>query len=373
MPDLTVSREVEKQLQKYVDFMKEHEYMPETIQHYKKVLLRFLIYQFHNTGLQSCQLIQKFLSEEKKQRPCAFRESRAAAHLYFKMFSVKSFSAESTGTDNSETEKLISEFKKYSVTIKRLNEETAVEEAGHIRRFLQFIYGNQQVSDFSTLNVADVHRYVVKGLDTVSVSSKGRIVTSIRNFFRFLQFTGKPVPDYIFKIPLSPAVWKHSSFPSTLDSSIFSRLHKIPNVGTARGKRDRAVILCFTELALRCKEVATLTLDDFDWYSGQLKICNTKTHRDRTLPISAALGNAVILYLKEARPKTGCRTLFVRFSHMRGTPMGREQIRGVVRRIYAKAGIGPHITGTHILRKTAATRIYNAGNTLKRKRQKDTP
>ena len=84
--------------------MKEHEYMPGTIQHYKKVLLRFLIYQSHNTGLQSCQLIQKFLSEEKKERPCTFRELRTTVHLYFKVFLEKIFSSQSTVTDNSETE-----------------------------------------------------------------------------------------------------------------------------------------------------------------------------------------------------------------------------------------------------------------------------
>ena len=85
--------------------MKEHEYMPGTIQHYKKVLLRFLIYQSHNTGLQSCQLIQKFLSEEKRKSvPGTFRELRTTVHLYFKVFLEKIFSSQSTVTDNSETE-----------------------------------------------------------------------------------------------------------------------------------------------------------------------------------------------------------------------------------------------------------------------------
>ena len=44
--------------------------------------------------------------------------------------------------------------------------------------------------------------------------------------------------------------------------------------------------------------------------------------------------------------------------------MGCEQIRGVVRRIYDKTGVDINSTGTHILRRTAATKIYNAGNSL---------
>jgi site-specific recombinase XerD len=77
------------------------------------------------------------------------------------------------------------------------------------------------------------------------------------------------------------------------------------------------------------------------------------------------LGNAITGYLKNDRPKTVSRTLFIRFKHIRGEPMGVSQIRGVVRRVYAKSGADIHSTGTHILRRTAATKIYNAGNPLK--------
>ena len=45
--------------------------------------------------------------------------------------------------------------------------------------------------------------------------------------------------------------------------------------------------------------------------------------------------------------------------------MGCSQIRGVVRRIYEKSGADIKSTGTHILRRTAATKIYSAGNSLK--------
>jgi site-specific recombinase XerD len=45
--------------------------------------------------------------------------------------------------------------------------------------------------------------------------------------------------------------------------------------------------------------------------------------------------------------------------------MGTSQIRGVVRRIYARCGADIPSTGTHILRRTAGSKIYNAGNSLK--------
>ena len=45
--------------------------------------------------------------------------------------------------------------------------------------------------------------------------------------------------------------------------------------------------------------------------------------------------------------------------------MGASQIRGAVRRVYEKSGAEIASTGTHILRRTAGTLLYNAGNSLK--------
>ena len=139
----------------------------------------------------------------------------------------------------------------------------------------------------------------------------------------------------------------------------------IPDQNTATGKRNRSIILCFTELALRCSEVAALALDDFNWRDGYVTVRKTKNGSDRILPLPAMMGNAIVEYLKHARPQTSCRTLFVRFSHQRGEPMGCSQVRGVIRRNSAKAGLEDDAYGTHILRRTAATKLYISGNSLK--------
>lgn len=118
-------------------------------------------------------------------------------------------------------------------------------------------------------------------------------------------------------------------------------------------------------MGLRASEVASLTLDDFNWHEGKLLIKKTKTHKERELPLSNEIGEAIVRYLQISRPKTSNRTLFVRFSHQCGEPMGREQIRGTIRRAYARAGIPSSITGTHILRHSKAKYLYEDGSSLK--------
>lgn len=128
------------------------------------------------------------------------------------------------------------------------------------------------------------------------------MITSIRNFLRCQAFYGQPVHPSVFRLPLSPAVWKKSAFPTTIDVDIFNALHMIPNVNTVTGKRDRCIILCFTELALRYSEVAALALDDFNWRDGYVTVRNTKNGSDRILPLPATMGNALVEYLAQARP-----------------------------------------------------------------------
>jgi site-specific recombinase XerD len=237
-------------------------------------------------------------------------------------------------------------------------------EISYVRRFLEYSIRNM-LFNVDNITAYEIRGYIKDCLSHIKESSKGHVITSIRNYFRFLKFKGVPVHGSIFKLPLSPAVWKKSAFPKTMNEKTFCKLHEIPDAGTPTGIRDRCIILCFTELALRCIEVAALSLNDFNWRHGTVTIKNTKNKSDRKLPVSEKLCLAIIEYLKKSRPQTKSRILFVRFKHFSGEPMGCGQIRGVVRRVYEKSGEEIIPTGTHILRRTAATRIYNSGNSLK--------
>jgi site-specific recombinase XerD len=293
-----------------------------------------------------------------------FKTCRAALRLYFKMATGKSLPKHPPKEHNPDIEAVMGRFYDYSVNIKHIRPNSAMRETSDIRGFLEFITGVEPCH-LENITAHSIREFVASRLAHLTDSSKGRTITTIRNFFRFQQFEGVPVHKSIFQLPLSPAVWKNASFPKTMDESVFNRLHEIPNGNTPTGIRDRCIILCFTCLALRCIEAASLAVDDFNWREGIVTIKNTKNHSDRKLPVPPKLGQAVIEYLRNARPRTASRAVFVRFKHSCGEPMGTSQIRGVVRRVYAKTGAQINSTGTHILRRTAASKIYNTGNSLK--------
>ena len=72
------------------------------------------------------------------------------------------------------------------------------------------------------------------------------------------------------------------------------------------------------------------------------------------------------LHVMNHRPHTADGHLFLRRTiNNHYTAMSRENVRSVVRRAFEKESIQGWWKGTHALRRTAASKIYNTGNGLK--------
>ncbi len=355
-----------RELDRFKAYMQKQEYTDRTVTGYRTYLSRFLRQQTELLEAGTLKgAAEAFLETERVSHPQTFKHCRAALNAYYRMIVGGSLREHVETNAAPEIAVLLQRFREYSLTVKHLEEGTVASEINHVRGFLAYAAEHNPQRFVNGLMAEDIRSYLMELLATLMDSSKGRMITSIRNFFRCQAFYGQPVHPSIFRLPLSPAVWKKSAFPTTINLDMFNTLHQIPNENTHTGKRNCCIILCFTELALRCSEVAALTLGDFNWHGGYVTIRSTKNGSNRILPIPAMMGKALVEYLTLARPQTSCRTLFVRFSHQRGEPMGCSQIRNVVRRNSAKAGLEDHACGTHILRRTAATKLYNSGNSLK--------
>ena len=77
----------------------------------------------------------------------------------------------------------------------------------------------------------------------------------------------------------------------------------------------------------------------------------------------ATTGAAIAAYLKDGRPKTSNRAVFVRHLAPRDQPVGPDLVRKTIRQAYARAGL-PY-TRSHLLRHTMANRLLAGGSSLK--------
>ena len=129
-------------------------------------------------------------------------------------------------------------------------------------------------------------------------------------------------------------------------------------------KRDRAILMLLIVYGLRAGEVRTLQLDDLDWENETLRVHRPKTGRTDLFPLSRAVGQAIVRYLVDARPRRPERALFLALSAPI-RPLGRTAPGNMVRRRMDEAGIAAERRGTHALRYTAAQHLLDRGVSMK--------
>ena len=79
------------------------------------------------------------------------------------------------------------------------------------------------------------------------------------------------------------------------------------------GLRDFTLLYLAAAYGLRSAlELVHLTLDDLDWRGRTLRVAQTKTKQAIRLPLSDEAANLLIDYLRNARPKSRHRHLFLR-------------------------------------------------------------
>jgi len=135
------------------------------------------------------------------------------------------------------------------------------------------------------------------------------------------------------------------------------------NRRSAGGRRDYAMALCMMDLGLRRIEVVRLSTKDIDWVRNSLTVPPAKAGRGRTLPLPLHLATALQQYLV-TRPKTDNDSLFVGDAMLPGRPLSPEAVTSAIGRAYRRCGLHQW-TGTHVLRRSFATRLCARGADMK--------
>lgn len=190
-----------------------------------------------------------------------------------------------------------------------------------------------------------------------------RCAAALRPFLRFAerhQWCRPGLADAI----RTPRIYAHEGLPLGPSWDDVTRL-----VAAAQGNepvdiRDRAMLLLLAVYGLRAGEVTALRLEDFDWEQEVLTVTRGKRQRPRMYPLCRPVGEAVLRYLREVRPRSDRREVFLTvlapFRQLHGSTVGGM----VSRRLHALGLTLPHY-GAHVLRHACARRLLAQGFSLK--------
>jgi integrase/recombinase XerD len=130
------------------------------------------------------------------------------------------------------------------------------------------------------------------------------------------------------------------------------------------GRRDFTLLYMAAAYGLRSSELVHLTLDDIDWRGRTLCIIQNKTRQTIQLPLTDEAANVLIDYLRNARPKSSHRQLFLRMIAPQ-TPLKPTGVYDVLEHRIRCSKLDLPSFGTHVLRHSFATRLMKQGVSIK--------
>ncbi len=185
------------------------------------------------------------------------------------------------------------------------------------------------------------------------------VATSLRSFFRFLRAEGLRADRLEDAVPMVPH--RRSGLVRHLDPGSFEQLIASLERSSARGLRDRTIILCIARLGLRASEVTRLRLEDIDWRGAAVRVRARKTGHGALLPLTGEVGTALAEYLEHGRPDTTAREVFVLVSRRPGAPISDSIVGRAVDNALRRAGIEAPTRGGNLLRHSLATGLLARG------------
>ncbi len=259
-------------------------------------------------------------------------------------------------------EQIFGEFGEYLRRERGLAPKSIVRHLPVINRFLREVCP-AGVGDLSRINQNDVIRYIECHARDWSAESGKAMCWSLRAFLRYLHHRGLNPLALAGCVP-SIRRWKLANLPTYLSTTQVQRTLDGCDRTTGLGRRDYAILMMLAKLGMRADEVATLTLDDIDWRSGEMLI-RAKGRQRARMPIPPDVGAAVVTYLRKGRPTSSCRRLFLRDPAPRVGFASGCAITMIAKSALERAGIrGCAHQGAHIFRHTLATELLRSGATL---------
>ena len=127
--------------------------------------------------------------------------------------------------------------------------------------------------------------------------------------------------------------------------------------------RNRAITLLALNTGLRAVDICAIRLGDIDWEHNYIHIVQQKTGRSHDIPLTEAIGNALVDYMLNERPQSDSDMMFLRAQAPYSPLMSHTGIRSILFNVVNDSDIEPkgRIYGTRITRHSAASRMLRKG------------
>jgi Site-specific recombinase XerD len=223
-----------------------------------------------------------------------------------------------------------------------------------ISNFVEYLL-EHEISSISGI----IEDCIVKFIESRQYRQKEYIET-VRRFLNYLYKEHLIANDYSCVLRSLGKNVKHVKMPSFYSPGEIRQLEESISRTSNVGKRDYAMVTLCSRLGLRVSDVANLSFKDINWDNNSINIIQYKTGNPLTLPLLPVVGNAIIDYLKNARPKSISSNIFLSCRPPYGE-MNPGSVHGAIAVAFRESGVdfGDRHHGGHALRFSLAQRMLD--------------
>ena len=185
----------------------------------------------------------------------------------------------------------------------------------YLRIFILFIEKqNRKITDIDSILIKN---YVVELEKQKSLFNKQRDLWLLRTFLRYLNLFNYLDTDYSYLVPTMkripknmPTIWSEDELNQFLNTA------KKLSTKSDTNNRDYVMYLIAIRLGLRLSDIRNLKFDDIDWIKKEINIVQVKTKVSLKLPLLDDVGWALIDYIKNSRPISDSRFIFLNHNNL---------------------------------------------------------
>jgi site-specific recombinase XerD len=258
---------------------------------------------------------------------------------------------------------VVADYAAYLGDVRGLVPATVSFHCTTVRRFLAGLGDDAIAFRLATLSPYDIEGFVKAAGRHYTRDTLSHVVSNLRSFLRFLSIRGL-APTGLDRHVDSPRTYRRERPPRSLPWETVRGLLQSIDRSSVRGARDYAMLLLVTTYGLRCCEIVALTLNDIHWRQRRIQIPQRKTGSVLLLPLNDEVGTTLESYLRETRPASPRRELFLRMRAPSG-PLKPTAVSNAFEWWARKSKLEIPYKGAHCLRHSYAVNLLRRGTPLK--------
>lgn len=259
---------------------------------------------------------------------------------------------------------LIEEYRQFLRGHRGVSEKTIQAHCSHVQSFLATLAEHAEPAPAVIKNLAApaVSRFIEDRAAVLTPSDRKRLCAAIRGFLRFLLLRGYLLRDLMSSVPVIPS-FRLASLPQALAKEDIEKILGAVDRSTPVGRRDYAMFMILATYGIRGGQLCALRLEDIEWRRETLRIRAAKGGREVILPLLHAVGEALVDYLRNGRPRVSSREIFIRVRPPLG-PLGGS-LGQIIKPYARRAGVKALRVCPRVWRHGFASKMLAHGQPLK--------